>query len=167
MSETPPDTPEPPPIGPAWSGRGLRLPAPPTAEHAAQLAQRAVDAERNISGVELDYSPASLVRVDEVLDSFREPGSDAVAETIFVFGCYVGEVFVRHADYEWVDNSPETARYTFPLTVYRAAAKTHANPIGKAFKRVDNGAVDSVAYFYQVFAGETGPAPGREGIIGS
>ncbi|TDZ77351.1 hypothetical protein DE4585_04743 [Mycobacteroides salmoniphilum] len=63
------------------------------------------------------------------------------------------EVLVRHAGYEWVDNSPEAARYTFPLTVYRAAAKTHANPIGKAFKRVDNG--DSVAYFYQVFAAGT------------
>lgn len=151
MSEASPDTPEPLPTGPPWSGRGLRLPAPPTAE----LAQRAVDAERNISGVELDYSPASLIRVDEVLDSFREPGSDAVAETIFAFGCYVGEVLARHAGYEWVDNSPGAARYTFPLTVYRAAAKTHANPIGKAFKRVDNGDVDSVVYFYQVFAAGT------------
>lgn len=98
MSEPSPDTPEPLPTGPPWSGRGLRLPAPPTAE----VAQRAVDAERNISGVELDYSPASLIRVDEVLDSFREPGSVsvavavavsvavAVAETILAFGCYVG-----------------------------------------------------------------------------
>lgn len=64
-------------------------------------------------------------------------------------------MLARHAGYEWVDNSPEAARYTFPLTVDRAAAKTHANPIGKAFKRVDNGDVDSAVYFYRVFVAGT------------
>jgi hypothetical protein len=138
--------------GPAWTGRRLRLPAAPTAEHAAELAQRAVDAERNINGVELDYTPESLNRVDEILDSFREPGSDAVAETIFVFGCYVGEVLVRDAGYKWVDSSPEVARWGGSLTLYRASDKAHASPIWKGFKRVNNGEVDSVAYFYQACA---------------
>ncbi|MBU8820423.1 hypothetical protein KL864_31595 [Mycolicibacterium goodii] len=148
--------------GPAWTGRGLRLPAPPDPEHAAELAQRAVDAARNVSGVELDYSPASLSLVDGILEEFREPGSDAVAETIFVFGCYVGEVLVRNAGYEWVNTPPEAARYTFPLTIYRASTAGHANPIGKAFKRVDNGGTDSVAYFYSVFATDT--ARGRRPV---
>lgn len=70
--------------GPAWMGRGLRLPAPPDPAHAAELAQRAVDAAQNVSGVELDSSPASLSLVDGVLEEFRDPGSDAVAETIRV-----------------------------------------------------------------------------------
>lgn len=148
--------------GPVWAGRGLRLPAPPTSEHAAELAQRAVDAARNVSGVDLDYTPASLSVVDGILEVFREPGSDAVAETIFVFGCYLGEVLVRNAGYEWVDTPPEVARYTFPLTVYRASTAAHANPIGKAFKRVDNGNTDSVAYFYSVFAADT--ETGRSGV---
>lgn len=39
------------------SGRPLRLPTPPTAEHAAELAQRVVDAARNVSGIDLDYTP--------------------------------------------------------------------------------------------------------------
>lgn len=86
--------------GAAWTGRPLRLPAPPRAEHAAELAQWAVDAARSVSGVELDYSPGSLSLVDGILEEFREPGSDAVAETIFVFGCYVGEVLVRNASYK-------------------------------------------------------------------
>lgn len=138
--------------GPAWAGRALRLPVAPTADHAAELAQSAVDAEQNISGIELDYTPASLNRVDEVLSKFREPGSDAVAESIFVFGCYVGEVLVRNAGYEWVDSSPEVARWGGQLTVYRDSDKAHASPIWKAFKRVNNGEVDSVAYYYQVCA---------------
>lgn len=144
--------PEAAPTGPTWNGRGLRLPAPPDPEHAAELAQRAVDAARNVSGIVLDYTPGSLLLVDEVLDGFREPGSDAVAETIFVFGCYVGEVLVRHAGYQWVRTPPEFARNLMPLTVFRALTGTHANPIGKVFKRVDNGDVDSVAYFYQLFS---------------
>ncbi|WP_195161466.1 hypothetical protein [Mycobacteroides abscessus] len=57
--------------GPAWSGRGLRLLVPATVEHAADLAALAVDAERNISGMELDYTPVSLSRVEEILDRFR------------------------------------------------------------------------------------------------
>ncbi len=139
-------------IGPAWSGRPLRLPAPPTAEHAAELVQRAVDAARNVSGIDLDYTPASLSLVDSILEEFREPGSDAAAETIFVFGCYLGEVLARNAGYEWVDSSSDVARWGGSLTLYRASDKAHASPIWKAFKRVNNGEVDNVAYFYQVRA---------------
>ncbi|MGV0676756.1 hypothetical protein ABQE62_11185 [Mycolicibacterium fortuitum] len=40
------------------------------------------------------------------------------------------------------------------VTIYRASTAGHANPIGKAFKRVDNGGTDSVAYFYSVFAAD-------------
>ncbi|MDO3312598.1 hypothetical protein P5V96_05140 [Mycobacteroides abscessus subsp. abscessus] len=144
-----------PPSGPAWSGRALRLPEPPTTEHAADLAQRAVDAAYNVSGVELDYTPASLGLVDEILRGFREPGSDAVAETIFVFGCYVGEVLIRNADYEWINTPTELGHVLGPLTVYCAATATHASPIWKAFKCVDNGDTDSVAYFYRVFTAES------------
>lgn len=141
--------------GPAWAGRPLRLPAPPTPEHAAELAQRAADAALNVSGVELDYTPDSLSLVDGILEGFREPGSDAVAETIFVFGCYIGEVLVRNAGYEWVDTPTEIARNLGPLTVCRTSTATHANPIGKAFKRVNNGDIDDVPYFYRLFAADT------------
>ncbi|CPS22170.1 Uncharacterised protein [Mycobacteroides abscessus] len=147
-----------PPSGPAWSGRALRLPEPPTTEHAADLAQRAVDAAYNVSGVELDYTPASLNLVDDILRGFREPGSDAVAETIFVFGCYVGEVLIRNAGYEWINTPTELGPVLGPLTIYCASTATHASPIWRAFKCVDNGDTDTVAYFYRVFSTESEPA---------
>ena len=137
--------------GPAWTGRALRPPARPVPEHAAELAQSAAAAARNVDGIELNYTPASLALVDDILERFREPGSDAVAETIFVFGCYIGEVMIRNAGYEWVDTPTELARHLGPLTVYRASTDTHASPIWKAFKRVDNGDVDNIAYYYQIF----------------
>lgn len=82
-----------------------------------------------------------------------------------MFGCYVGEVLVRNTGYEWVATPPEVARYTFPLTIYRASTAAHANPIGKAFKRVDNGDTDCVAYFYSVFSAQT-PNPSPTGSDG-
>lgn len=138
--------------GPAWAGRALRLSAPPDPEHAAEMAERVVAAARNISGVLLDYTPASLRYVDGILDGFGEPGSDAVAETVFAFGCYIGEVFVRHAGYRWVHGPAELAGSLGPLTVYRESTGAHVNPIGKAFKRVDNGPVDDLGYFYDIFS---------------
>lgn len=120
--------------GPAWAGRALRLPAPPDPERAAELAQRVVDSARKISGVVLDYNPASLRDVDGILDGFGEPGSDAVAETIFAFGCYIGEVLVRHGGYRWVRTPAELTATLGPLTVYRESTGAHVNPIGKAFQ---------------------------------
>ncbi|GAA1076646.1 hypothetical protein [Tsukamurella strandjordii] len=136
--------------GPAWEGRALRLPAAPVAANAAELAVVAVDAARSVAGLELDYTPGSLRAVDEVLDGFREPGSDAMAETIFVFGCYVGEVLVRHAGYRWIDTPNDGVQFVGPLSV--VSGGQYASPINKAFKRVDEGEVDSVAYFYEVFS---------------
>src|SRR6202048_990237 len=86
--------------GPPWTGRALLLPTMPAATTASGLAARAADAARTVFDIELDFTPGSLHRVDEILHGFREPGSDRMAEFIFIFGCYLGEVMVRHADYE-------------------------------------------------------------------
>ncbi|OBK14200.1 hypothetical protein A5636_01120 [Mycobacterium asiaticum] len=137
--------------GPPWVGRALRLPALPTPAAAPELAGRAADAARTVSGIELDYTPDSLQHVDAILAGFREPGSDVMAESIFVFGCYIGEVMVRNAGYVWVDTPADLARHLGALTVYHPGTRTHANPISKAFKRVDYGEPDNLTYFYRVF----------------
>ncbi len=57
------------------------------------------------------------------------------------------------------DNVRTYARWSEePLTVYRPETRSHASPMGKAFKRIDNGGADSLEYFYQVF---TSDDPGR------
>ncbi|WP_263118962.1 hypothetical protein [Cellulomonas sp. RIT-PI-Y] len=137
----------PSPRGPAWNGRGLSLPHPPRAEHAAALADSFVEAAQNIGGIALDYSTGSLRWVDDLLDSFGEPGSDLVAETTYTAGCYVGEVLVRGHGYRWVDLTPEQAQLFGFLLVVTGPGGNTANPIGKAFKLVENGLEDSVAFF--------------------
>ncbi|WP_301546854.1 hypothetical protein [Gordonia sp. X0973] len=99
----------------------------------------------NIDGVNLDYSDASLEWVDGKLDHWRPEGSDVMAETVFVAGCYIGEVFVRNHGYRWVLTDVYGA-----MPVVEGPNGNFANPIGKAFKRVDNGEGDDLPYFLSV-----------------
>ncbi|WP_232007178.1 hypothetical protein [Mycobacterium intermedium] len=140
--------------GRPWTGRALLLPATPTPANASELARIATEAAQTVAGIDLDFSPASLQVVDGILDGFREAGSDIMAESIFIFGCYIGEVLVRNAGYEWVNTPADLAKHLGVLTVYHPETQAHANPINKAFKRVDYGEPDNLPYFYQVFAGD-------------
>ncbi|MCE9636024.1 MAG: hypothetical protein K8T90_09980 [Planctomycetes bacterium] len=106
----------------------------------------------------LDYSVASLQAVDDIIEGLRRDGctSSQVGETTFGFGCYVGEVFVRHAGGRW-RSGKESAHAVFhdaPLMVELANGKW-CNPVGKVFKRLDAGTENSLPYFYRVFADQT------------
>lgn len=131
----------------------LHLQYPPTPEYAARHAQIAVDAARDVEHIELDYSPESLSEVDRIIGRFHGEGltSDQVGETVFSFGCYVGEVFVRHHAGQWV--MPKRSLFGFGgsnMMLVEMPNGVVCNPIGKALKFLENGASESVAYFYQV-----------------
>jgi len=132
----------------------LRLNFAPSVENAPKFAAEIVASVKEIVGIDLDYSVASLESVDRILEGFRKEGttSEQVAETLFGFGCYVGEVFVRQAKGMWkpAADTKAAAAFGFPLVIQTGAAK-FCNPIGKVFKRVDNGVEDSVPFFYHVF----------------
>ena len=61
---------------------------------------------------------------------------------------------VRNADYVWVDTPADLARHLGTLTVHHPGTGANANPINKAFKRVDYGEPDNLTYFYRVFTAE-------------
>jgi hypothetical protein len=148
----------------------LNLKYPPTPENAANFAADIAAAAFRISGAKLDYSVGSLQPVDDILEKMRGDGvkSTQVAETLFGFGCYVGEVFVRNVAAIW-RNSADTKMAGmpgFPLVI-QTGADAFCNPIGKAFKRVDNGIEDSLPYFYQVFSKphESSKLPAKESEV--
>src|SRR5262249_44277577 len=118
----------------------------------------AVSAALDVSGVVLDYSIGSLNRVDEILDDFRRRrvAVERIAETLFCFGCYVGEVFVRNAHGRWVDveRTPMRGRGQWMIVIELPDGSV-CNPIGKVFNRVENGSVDALSYFYETFAGKS------------
>ncbi|HZY38056.1 MAG TPA: hypothetical protein VFE53_15480 [Mucilaginibacter sp.] len=124
-------------------------------ENGANFANQYVNAVKTQDKIELDYSAVSIDFADKFLQRFRDEGLTAndFAETIFVCGCYVGEVMARNNFGKWIKqedaNLPEGV--TMASIVIRLSDGTVCDPISKAFKRFHNGEVDSVAYFYQVF----------------
>lgn len=132
--------------GPAFTGRTLALKYPVSPDFAASHAERFVTSMEEFEGIRLDYSHHSLTSVDTLLGSFEVDGSDAVATSVFEAGCYVGEVFVRHHGYTWIDVGDSTGLFNFRVAI-KGPHGNYANPIGKAFKRVENGPEDSVSAF--------------------
>jgi hypothetical protein len=143
----------------------LRLKYPPVPEHAADLAETCVAAANQISGLVLDYSPGSLDLVDRQMDTFAADGHDSsvLASTLFAFGCYVGEVLVRNLGGRWVSVEKPVMkdRAGFPMVVMMDSGDWW-NPIGKVFKRLDDGPSESISYFYAV-AAQAAARAGRAG----
>jgi hypothetical protein len=132
----------------------LRLKYEPTPENAGRFAADVVASAASVSGVKLDFTPESLDLVDGIFDDFRADGvtGKQIAETLFGFGCYVGEVLTRHAGGHWrAVGEAELTVGGWPLVVELGTGRW-CNPIGKAFKRLENGPEDSLRYFYTVFS---------------
>lgn len=102
------------------------------------------------AGIRLDYSVRSLALVDRIIEGIRSetPPVEAVADTLFGFGAYAGEVLVRHAEAAWVDFD-ETQRSWFgqPFGVRTPDGRAW-NPLGRAFRRFENGIEDSLQLLY-------------------
>lgn len=139
----------------------LRFPATP--ENALDHAQLAVEAAWEEFEMDLDYSPASLEKVDAQIESFREEGltGEEAAEALFVLGCYVGQVMARSFGGGWVATarSPLAQVSPWPMVVMLPGGSAW-DPIGKAYKRLELGDSEYIpAYFAAAAAsmGRTGP----------
>jgi hypothetical protein len=138
----------------------LELKYPATAENAREHAALAVRAAREEFEAELDYSPGSLERLDEEVDSLREQGltGEETAETLFVFGCYLGEVIVRHLRGRWMATSqtPLARLSPWPMVVVLPGGSSW-DAIGKVFKRLELGDSEYLPAFFAAAQS----APGR------
>ncbi|MFI7386608.1 hypothetical protein [Streptomyces sp. NPDC049813] len=125
---------------------------------APRLAADVVAAASDISDAELDYSPDSIGLVEEIVDGFRSDGvtGGEVAESLVSFGCYVGEVLIRHGGGAW-RHTPGGAR-TVPLVVEVPGAG-RCSPIDWVFRRLEQGpGVSILALYAQAGQGESRPA---------
>ena len=132
----------------------LRLKYVPEPANAPRFAADVVASAAKINDVTLDYGVESLAAVDAIMDALRADGVGIkqIAETLFGFGCYVGEVLVRNSSAVWREpNKQELEWFGWPMVV-GAGEQNVSNPIGKVFKRFENGDEDNLRYFYGVFA---------------
>jgi hypothetical protein len=136
----------------------LRFPASP--ENAFDHAQLAVEASWEENEVDLDYSPASLERLDEQIEGLREQGltGEDVAEALFVFGCYLGQVMIQGLGGRWVATarSPLRDLSPWPMVVVLPGGSAW-DPIGKAYKRLELGDSEYLPAFYAAAASSAGP----------
>jgi hypothetical protein len=133
----------------------IRLSYPATPENAVQHAALAVKAAREDWDCELDFSAASLVSLDEAIDTLREGGLDGedAAELLFVFGCYLGEVLVRRLAGEWVPTARSTLRGVSPWPMVVALPDGSAwDAIGKTYKRLELGDSEFLPGFFAAAA---------------
>ena len=130
----------------------------PTPESASELAELAVQITRNVTGFELDYSQETLEHVDEMVLGFRDGGLTVreMEESMVVLGCYLGEVIVRNCGGTWKWSEETQYRTLAPpgTLVLEMPNEAVWNPIGKAFKLLENGAEDSLAFFCSVVCGQ-------------
>lgn len=119
----------------------LKLKDKPIPSNASRFADDIIEAAHEISGVDLDYSVASLDAVGPIIQGMVDDHCSIadVAETLFGFGCYVGEVFVRNGRGSWRATADDQERdmFGFPLVV-QVPPESVCNPIGRVFSRLEN-----------------------------
>lgn len=116
------------------------------------FAEDMVGLAASISGVILDYTPASLEGVDSILHRLGEQGNteQQIAKTLIGFGAYVGEVIVRDVGGRWKDVTGDKLGEMlgpFPMIVETTSGVIW-NPIGKCFKRLTDPS-DNLPFFYE------------------
>lgn len=123
-----------------------------TPEAASKLAAVAVQVAALVHQVELDYSPASLDKVDALVLAFKASATphDSLRKSLLVFGCYFGEVLVRHLGFSWDTPDPTERGLSGTSFGLRAPNGGFWNPIGKLHKLAANGTEDSIAAMYRM-----------------
>ena len=137
-----------------FPSRPLKLVYEIIPENGEKFAKQFSEIFKKVEGIELDYSPASIALVDNMLETRRGEGLsvDDFAETIFTAGCYVGQVIVNNNPSKWIReedaNLPEGIRMS---AIIIKIGNTVYDPVSKAYKRFFNGSIDNLDSFYAVF----------------
>ncbi|MCQ4212944.1 hypothetical protein [Streptomyces longispororuber] len=134
-----------PPLEPAGAPR-----------RAAAIVATAAD----ISDAELDYSPESIVVVEDIVDSFRAEGvtDEEMVESLIAFGCYVGEILTRHAGGSW-QHAPSAPAASVPVVV-KLPGSVECHPIDWVFRRLKFGSTVSIRDLYAAAGDADGRARG-------
>lgn len=124
----------------------------PTA--APQIAEGSVAFLERKFGFRLPYTPESLIVVDAIIDKVRDTGAaeEQALSVLAGLGCYVGEVFVRHARASWRSAAEMGMRGSSRSPVVLALPGPKAwDPIGAVFERFSRRTA-SLAGLYEALA---------------
>jgi hypothetical protein len=119
---------------------------------APQIAQGAVALVKKKFGFQLNYDPPSLIVVDLLVDKVKETGASEhqASGLLLGLGCYVGEVFVRHARASWRETAQMgmTRTCTYPI-ILALPGRVGCDAIGIVFRRFTTGPAESAALLWE------------------
>lgn len=124
----------------------------PTPETAPEIAAMVLPWIEQTYGATLDFGVYSLKQIDGILDDLRRDQKfEDVQTLLFSMGCYVGEVLVRRARARWrlAGEIGMAAVASSPIVIEMPDGRG-CNPVGKVYKRFQNGPEDSIAGFFRV-----------------
>jgi hypothetical protein len=119
------------------------------------LAQRAVVLARAEHSLELDYSPASIERVEQILGKIgdshlQKPMSERELSIVSArWGAYIGETMKRLRPGKWRRDSENIGANSMPVVF---DSSNEAFPCSWAYKRIVDGPDDNVVFKFQVFS---------------
>jgi hypothetical protein len=118
------------------------------------LANKAVENARVDHGVALDYSEASISKVDDILGKLhdRHLSDDELSPYAVRYGAYVGEVLRINGKGHWerVAFDPKVWGGSGEQLGVRQPSGSISFPVNKAYKRLVNGDEDNVDAFYRL-----------------
>lgn len=127
----------------------------PTVQTAPQIAQGAVALVKKKFGFQLNYDPPSLIVVDMLVDKIKETGASEhqASGLLLGLGCYVGEIFVRHARASWRETAQMGMTKTCAYPILLALpGKVGCDAIGIVFRRFNIGPSESAALLWETTA---------------
>ena len=122
---------------------------------APQIAQGAVALVKKKFGFQLNYDPPSLIVIDMLVDKIKATGASEhqASGLLLGLGCYVGEVFVRHARASWRETTQMGMSKTCPYPIVLALpGAVGCNAIGAVFRRFATGPAESAALLWETVA---------------
>ncbi len=129
-----------------------------------EYADQAVALARGTFQVDLDFSPESVSKVEDILDGMyrhynkkmlgirvgKRLSEEELVSHSQVWGCYIGEIFRREFDGEWYW---ETGFGPEPQAGLRVG-ENRIFPPSKVYKRLTNGPEDNLCFYYSVMSQE-------------
>ncbi len=122
----------------------------PTPDTAPQIADMFLPFVEKNYGVRMHFSPASLAQADTIIDDLRQDQRfEDVQPLLFAIGCYLGEVFVRHAHGVWRRSAELRMPDVSSPIVIQLRDGRGCNPVARVYRRFQLGPAESLAEFYR------------------
>jgi hypothetical protein len=127
-----------------------------------ELANQCVENCQEFFHITLDYSEESIQQLEDIIDQYFHAGTytpkNIPTRTAWLFGCYLGEVMVRHLGVRWGKPHEDPARSGAPFIVIDQADRPPIPVllIPKLLKRFQDAQGEDLVAFYDAIKRQVG-----------